>query len=423
MARASTPTILSLDRYAKIMGIPPMHFNGGYVDPSTADVFPLEGCESIWFQYDWQNHDQVSREQLAMVIHSAEEEIARVVGYYPAPVWIASEEHDYPRPYPPDTFGANGMDVRGMYKSVNANFGRVVMTGRRKVTLLGSPNITYWDLDSDGFFELGAVNITTTVPKCQIKTYFANQGGDPIWEIKPKNIASVGNVHTFSFDSWQLISQSLFEEYPSSAGMTGVNISTIANFVVSIDFYQETFDPVEPASEFYWEPYSTPCPSCSGTGCDACALVEQDGCLSVRDNARGILTPIPAAYDAATGQWAASAWDDCREPDQVKLWYYAGDQDQRYLQGYTCDPLSNFWAETIAYLATARLERPVCSCGNIAALFEDLRTDLVRSESGGASYFSTNDVLNSPFGTRKGEVMAWRRVSKMVRRRIGVATL
>src|SRR3990167_7828960 len=84
-------TLLSLPRYALIMGIAPLHFHQGFYASTNPQLFPNSGCTQIWYQHDWQNFDHVSREQLAMEIANAEQEIANLVGYWPAPVFLAEE--------------------------------------------------------------------------------------------------------------------------------------------------------------------------------------------------------------------------------------------------------------------------------------------------------------------------------------------
>ena len=63
---------------------------------------------------------------------------------------------------------------------------------------------------------------------------------------------------------------------------------------------------------------------------------------------------------------------------------------------------------------TARLERPICGCTNIQAVAEKLRFDLAVT-SGDVRSFLTADVINNPFGTHAGEVMAWKRIKHMVK--------
>ena len=123
----------------------------------------------------------------------------------------------------------------------------------------------------------------------------------------------------------------------------------------------------------------------------------------------------PAVYSADAGSWGVAAAAVIRNPDQVTVDYYGGEQSDRYLARYTCDPLPHYLAEAVAWLATARLERPYCACGVITALNLDLRRDLsIVGTAGGTSYFAGEVVNENPFGTRLGEVRAWQRIDKMV---------
>jgi len=83
-----------------------------------------------------------------------------------------------------------------------------------------------------------------------------------------------------------------------------------------------------------------------------------------------------------------------------------------YLSGYTCDPLDDQLANMIAWVTTARLERELCSCGNVTALAERLRTDLAFTGTD-TSFVIDFSLLSNPIGTRVGEVMAWNMLSKM----------
>ena len=96
MARASKYTLLSLDRFAKIMQINPVHFNGAV----GGTFWPDNGaCEGIWPQHTWQTVEGLaSREYLAEMIWQAEWDIKQVLGYSPALTWEESEPHPYPKP-------------------------------------------------------------------------------------------------------------------------------------------------------------------------------------------------------------------------------------------------------------------------------------------------------------------------------------
>jgi len=422
-------TLLPLFRYAQIMGVPPLPFAQGVTPGIDPMIFPDGECSSVWFQHDWQNFDQVSREQLAEAIRDAEYDIAGVVGYFPAPQWVAQDERMWTRPYLREAF-SDGYDVRGLYKEIDVRYGKIIQTGRRAVTYVGTastadapPTLAYTDDDADGYYETASLILPTAFTDvCELKLYVPGFGGALEYEIRPVRSKSIsgGNV-TFVLWSWQLIDPNLYEAFPTEIGVEAVDVSTTTNFLTDVEVYREYVDTTQPAVQFLWD-HLVPCPSCGGSGCEICTPGSQYGCATIRNGEGGVIVPLPATFQETperddVGAWVFAEPPVCREPDRLKAWYYSGDISPEYAQGRSCDPLSYEWAKIIALIATARLERPFCGCGNIEALAQDLRTDLtlVSRES---SYFLTQEVQNCPFGTRKGEVMAWRRIAKATPRKI-----
>ena len=153
--------------------------------------------------------------------------------------------------------------------------------------------------------------------------------------------------------------------------------------------------------------------------------------MHVRDVDQGIGVPVPGEYDEDEEIWVEQSFIECRAPDMVKVWYYAGDLDRLYLQHTTptstvrrrCDPLSNYWAEAIAWLATARLERNFCSCKQETAFVNNLRRDMSSFPPDGTSFTLSEAMLDNPFGTRGGEIRAWRKIGKLADRVAEVAVI
>jgi hypothetical protein len=224
-----------------------------------------------------------------------------------------------------------------------------------------------------------------------------------------------GGIFSATFYSWQFIDPDLWEELPSTETAQPIDISNAANLVTTVDVYREYVDTTVASVQLLWENYNVQC-TCGGSGCDACSPIEQDGCANIRDGFYGIISPLPASYSG--GEWSVEALEGCREPDRLKVWYYAGEQSQKYLQGRTCEPLSDYWARIIAFLAVSRLEHEVCSCDNVRALSRKLREDVGRTQEGEATFiFATPELVENPFGSRMGEVMAWRAVTRINKRR------
>lgn len=411
-------TLLSLPRYARIMGINPVHFAGAV----GIDVFPLKNnhCSDVWVRESYQYSDHVSHRDLAQSIYDAEWEIARVLGYHPAPRWTSKEMHRYPPSLPTSrrVYGPVG---------INARYGKIIQAGRRAVTLVGTATVAggslvYQDNDGDNFYETAQITLATSLSDvCEIKVYFTGKDGRQEWEIRPHRSKEIsGGFVVLTFDSWLFIDPELLGAYPTSADFEAVNVETTANYVTSVDVYREYTDSTVASAEFSWSgnggfgslwPTAGSC--CSGDGCCAvCGTTTQSGCMGIKDTEAGIVVPYPATYDSDAGVWNGAAWSLCDTAAQVKLWYYAGDVDEYFLRGDSCEPLSDFWAQTIAWIATCRLEREFCSCSNVNALADNLREDLSRSGSE-ASYQIDFSLLGNPFGTRRGEVMAWKRISRL----------
>jgi len=423
-------TMLSLFRYAQIMGITPLHFAGAQTGELSPEVMPIgTDCGDVWTKYDWQNHDHVSHMQLAIQIKNAEREIAHLLGYWPAPVWLSEEAHPYPRPWAREYSGM-GVDVSGRPKTITTRFGKVIAGGRRAVSLIGTATkaggaLVYSDDDVDGFPEHARITLPTALTdEREIKVYHTGYDGDQEWEIRPVSHKEIvgGNI-VIDLPTWELIEPSLYEAFPTSDGHQPIDLSDADNLVVSVDVYREYNDNSEPASRFYWEnDLGSTCQSCGGVGCEDCLPTTQDGCLTIRDYDKGIVSPFPATN--TDGSWSSDTWTECREPESVKLWYYAGLASQDYLRHRSYDPLPYEHALAIAYLATARLDRPLCGCGSAQSIASAFQENMAMSEPNGKSYFLTPDVMQCPFGTKVGEVAAWRMLGgKLTPHRLGVAVI
>jgi len=427
-------TLLPLADYARILGLNPLHFAGALTPGLTPQIYPANNCSDVWKKYDWQDHDKVSLYQIAQLIHDAEHEISNFIGYYPAPYWVIEEHVQYPRPYLREGYG-NGLDVRDRPKTMLSEKGKFIMGGRRAVTLVGTAttaggSLVYSDDDGDGFLETATVTLPTTLTNAaQIKVYVPGMDGSLDWEVRPTRTKVIsGGFVVIALDSWLLIDPELYELPPTSDGEEAIDASTAAPFLSSVDVYREYADQTVASAVFFWgtdAPINLflPCPSCGTIGCTACSYDTQDGCVTARNLHNGELVAVPATYNADSGAWAPTSWLNCVEPDFVNLYYVSGDQSQEYLQGRSTRPLAHFWAQIIAWIATARLDRPVCACGNVKELVDWLGKDLAFAQ-GNERIFLTDAALNSPFGTRRGEVMAWRRLSKLApKRRMNVAVI
>lgn len=420
MARASTPTLLSLDRWAQLLGVNPAHFNeavGVNIMPQTS------ACKDVYWQHAWQAAGQVSREEIAQEISIAETEIAQALGYWPAPVWQEGVMVRYDHPHRREFHGV-ALNIKLKYKDVQLPFGKFINGGRRAVQSVGlAETVVYSDEDGDGYDETATVTVATSLTReCDIKVYTEGMNGDPSWEIRPARTKEItGGNFVATFWAWQMIDPTLWDTLPVQVQPEAENLEDPI-YVADVDVYREYNDTARAQTVFFWE-RDPGCTSCGGTGCLACQQVAQQGCLHLRDRDQGLAVPTPATYDADAGGWQETAMVCNRDPDQIKVWYQSGDIDNRYMQGLTCEPLSDFWAQTIAFLATARLSRPLCSCNNVTRLAHFLQADYAMTSPAGDSYNLGPDDLTNPFGTKRGEIRAWRRVIRLMDKKARVAVI
>jgi hypothetical protein len=412
-------TSLSLARYAKILGINPVHFAGAVGQA----VWPLidNRCADIWIRQSWQYSDHVSLYDVAQAISDAEQDIADVLGYYVAPRWIENETHRYTQHY---RDGGNSRGDWRRYAGTKVRWGKIVETGRRATTLVGTASVlggslVYSDEDADGFYETATITLPSDdMYASELKPYVPGTNGMMEWEIRPvRSKQFVGADIVIVLDSWLLIDPDILEAPVTDEGFMAVDATDPDAYLQTVDVYREYNDD-ELAAAVYWEPRS--CGICStcliqltnggyillAAGeegeCPNCGLSMQECCAYIRDYDNGIVVPQANSLRGS-------------RPDQVRFWYRAGLVDENRQRHPDGDPLSEDWARTIAMLATCKLERSLCACGNVSALAEHWREDLSFQGKDG-SYFVGFSLLDNPFGTRRGEIAAWKKVSKLTNR-------
>lgn len=417
MARATIYTHLSLDRMAKLFGLNPVHFQGA----AGSGYWPVQsGCDDVWRQWGWQRFDVIAREDLAQAIHDAEEDIKRVLGYPVAPEFITAEKQPWTKFYESAYYGGPVTASAMRNKAISAKYGKVIAAGRRATTIVDADAaIVYSDPDGDGFEELATITATTSLTdSCEIKVYVAGKSADPTWEIRPLKTKTIsGTTLTITLDSWLLLDPTLWEAYPTDQDAENIDIEDNESYLTTVDIYREYVSTSSALSQFAWETGpSTNCLVCGGSGCASCTLTTQNGCLVIRDADSGIVTPLPATYDSDEGTWTPEDFDVYREPDYVSLWYQAGYRSEQFLSGNSCEPLSDYLAQAIAWLAIARLEAPPCGCGRVEEQFKMLRRDLAEIDRSVniAINIRGSDLVTNPFGTREGEYRAWNRISRMM---------
>lgn len=410
--RASTPSLVSLSQFAQVLGLDPLHFAGGYSDlrPTAAK------CHDVWTQYHWQDPGKTSREQVARVLAEAEEDLARQIGYWPAPKWIVDERHKAPR--------AGLAPLVGGPK-ITADWGYVQYGGMQAVTEISASSVerkTDLDADGDGFAELARFHISNVPTSWNLweiracfkeyldadaancRTDLSSESFDEAWEVRPLRLERSGTTVKAFIPVWHLFKPQLYEELDPDK----IDADDTDSYVDTISFYR-VYNDVETQAQFLWG---------TNTCYDySCAWASQDGCLRVVDPRQGIVGALPATYDSTTGAYTATSWTQGVMPDTIRLWYRSG------LEWHKPGLVDPTWARTVVMLACARLDWPICTCSNAKTLVERWRDDAALVDRGkGKTYVFPMTVMDNPFGTRVGEILAWQKI-KAPRRRKGRAVI
>lgn len=401
MAVSDIKTWLSLDEWAQIIGVNPMHFNG-----LSSTLFSNNVCGDIWFKYAWQHSDRVGLDDIAQAIQQAEQDIAIEVGYNLIPDWTVEERLNYTRPHTPGAYNIYGTNPRGMLKSVELKRGHIISGGVRAKTAieLGSA-VVRSDPNVDGYFELCTVSVATTVTdENEIHAYYVGKSGADAWEIRPIDVSISVGVATITFKSWQIVEGSDFDTFNAIAK----DGDAAGSYETTIDVYRVYNDPATQV-QFMWE--NNPGNCCST--CDACTLGTQAGCFHLRNPRLGVAVPAPASWDSSDEEFDASTWSACREPDQIRFWYYSGLQEKSI--GRYNVRMAPYWKYAVAFLAASKLDRPSCGCSNVTEFIDTWRFDMMTSTYGdgkGVSINVTPEQLSNRLGSTRGALYAWKQINR-----------
>jgi hypothetical protein len=265
------------------------------------------------------------------------------------------------------------------------------MTGGKRATTLieADVTLTYDDANNDNYSDIATISVATTVTDIkEIRVFFPGKDAAPEWEIRPLKVkALAGGTFTATIDAQLLFLPELQDAWPGESYDAGLDITDIANFLEEVDVYRVYTDPEEQLT-LNW----------AGTP------ETQAGYLQAKKPREGVVYPLPGTY--ADGSFTDTCFSF--QPERFYASYLSGAYDIRMGQYIVPDRLKM----AIVYLTVARLEKPCTSCDNVLAKEAWLKEDLIlmqtRSDKKDEVKFIRPDIIASPFGSRRGEVEAWR---------------
>lgn len=433
--------LLPLDTWRSIISFHPTHF-WGVAGTGTEALAVDTGCESIVRQYAWQNSDAVGRVEIAGAIETAETRLREYLGYSVAPRYV-TEMLAWPQYLDLSLvlWGGVGADERRL--SVQLSEGYIQAVGVEQLTAIqAAAAVAYSDSDGDGIDDLFTVTAAAPAGLADTKEvalYFATadrfNGADftdaigDHWRIQPVTVTLSGGNVIVKGAKWLLVKPQKYEGF-TNVGANGLEPTTAANFVTTVDLYRRTTNTDGTTSStsqavIIWEtpPGDGCCCGCtntstaySGSPYDPAAVANAVARVGIRDARHGSVLPAESTYDATTGIWSSLNWSVCRPPDRVFI---------RYLAGYPLDSsgqMDQKWRVIVARLAAAELAQPICGCADANRALAYWQFDLARTAGANDEAYGAigAEDLDSPFGTRRGAVYAWRQV-KHLRHLRGIA--
>jgi hypothetical protein len=427
MARAETPTWLSLDEWARFHGFDPLHFNGLRSDGHT-----LGNCDITWTQHRWQR-GQVSREDIAEAIQEAEDDLRRLLGYNLLPDW---DEDRIPvtRHWQPGLIQTTPIRADGFQETALFPRGEWLMGGERVATLLADGEIVVWP---GGPTETYAANrlatltatVAATLNPDEVRLYFepdADLGigeADPAWEIRPlESVDVTGTTLTITVRR-ELLMLPAFQEAPGDGvdEFKAQSADTNATFVTALDIARVYNDP-QNQLQLEWVPDGDGSSGSCGA-CVACELRSQTGCILGVDRQAGILSFAPATWDPSSEIFTTERLAACRQPDRLLVRSYTGftANDSRGANPNRARTMDKELARYVAILSAANLRGEPCGC-EAAVSIQKYQEEMDANLGDKSFQIGFNDARN-PLGMKVGQMQVWRRVKRRQRPNFAIGAI
>lgn len=373
MARSDVETLLPLDQFAQIMGFEPFQFN--QIKEGLALAREAQ-CNTVMYQHNFQRQF-FSLDEIAAAITQAEESLAPILNYYPAPKYIVNDDITYPVDYRTGT--PYFLTARGQWKAVQTTYQHIQTLGTRTRTLIQA-NVVYTTSDDDGdsiddHFTVSVATTETDLSKLVL--YFASadrQALDETWRIRPLRVTADGVNATFKGHIGLLVDPALKESLdpvPLVATDTGIYVTGVDAYILSYD--------TSLIGTSYWDTSYSCGISSGGVSPNTILVKPKDGYIRL---------VIDGCYSMGYA------------PDRISLNYLAGvpyDNTGRMQEPY---------ATAVAALALAYMPSPACGCTRADQKISYYMSTPADSEQGKRP-MSLKEIDNNPFPPTRGGLLAW----------------
>lgn len=423
-------TGLPLDVWRNIIGYNPYHF---WQQADNSIVPVTSNCNSIVYENAWLNADAAGREEIRRAIQTAEARLREHLNYSVGQRWIV-ETLQYPTPFRYGSQFAYPVSADGSWLNIKLSEGYIRNIGNEtRAALDETAVVTYSDEDGDGLpetFTVSIAGVSATLDVEQVAVYFGASDrldGDALSEkyrIRPIKVTLANTTLTIVGRSWLLVKPIKYQGF-AKATIDPTDPATSTNYVDTVAVYRHHTDPTgittdDAQATFIWEtdpyPYwacSLPNLSFSPNETDPAAVAYAVGRVGIRDARLGEVSVGEAVWNADTSQFYSVSWATCRQPDRIIIRYEAGAKLAEIENTLNQSRINGRWDEIVARFAAAELSQRICGCDVANRELFRWQFDAALKGGGGGDMDITEADLANPFGTRAGQVYAWKNVKNL----------
>lgn len=374
------PSDLPLITFAKELGISPIHFNG--LDLTNCGITNAIKCPVHWTQTTFESNDYSSRDELSRVLYYAQLDIERELKTFIAPKETLGEIIQWPKLFRPELGNSP-------YPVFQTKWGNVHSFGTRTAVSVNAA-LNYLDRDNDGFAEIATSSIDLSTLEILVNEdinphkftfYYIDYANNLHWKIAPV-IAYLGDgTLEIEIESYLLLTPDNINLSPFVKNRALNACGDIYIDDIAVVYEYNNPDDLGVQVEIFYKD------TCNN---DNCSYLSTTACAT-------IINPHLGLFSLNN---LNNPYINLNSIEYIKI---------NYLSGlHTNYQLYQPYLEAVIYLAAARLSKVcTCSCNNdrIAELQIDManRTDT-------AKYTLTNKILLNPFGTKMGEVLAYKSI-------------
>lgn len=361
-------TSIPLDTFRQVMGIDPWHFWQMKIPT---------GCSDTYAHYRWICDGTPGRYDFTQALLMAEQLLAQKLDYWPGTRYTKGEVIKLTPPRQSVLYNRMPMKLQTRWMHVKD-------VGHETLTLVADVLVVYTALDD--------VVMTIAVPDGTLANEIVVCYDGTTVPIRPIHVTVSANVATITIKKWLMADPSLWETCDV------IDPDDTDNLLSSVSVYRVTYNQ-QLAILLVWEPEIQYC-GCLEETCSVCTNAAHLACAVRGDYKNGLIGWQAAEY--ANSAWLGHQFPSTRYPDLAYV---------NYLHGANPNPhkyMSLYWAQIVSHFAVSLMDEAACGCASVLNSLRYWMEDIGYVKD--SSHTLGPSDIDNPFGTRRGQIAAWKAV-------------